>query len=200
MQPAKKNCKEKMITYNDYLFAKKKALEMINNSVIFITKKEKNSIEIADFGLSNPSVEGAQIITLVSTERVCLKIIILFNNQTIPEHIHAGFDDNPGKQETLRVISGKMYLYTPGENNMKVNRIPRLTKNFYTVRHEISMLPGNQITLEPNTKHWLQAGNSGAIVYSVSSNARDDLDIFTNNNIVRKTVCLRKKKNLALPG
>jgi D-lyxose ketol-isomerase len=50
------------------------------------------------------------------------------------------------------------------------------------------MKPGDQLVLEPGTPHWFQAGPEGAVVYSFSTPARDNLDTFTDPSVVRKTV------------
>jgi D-lyxose ketol-isomerase len=43
------------------------------------------------------------------------------------------------------------------------------------------------MTLEPGTKHWFQAGEKGAVMYSFSTVARDVLDGFTDPNVERVT-------------
>ena len=37
----------------------------------------------------------------------------------------------------------------------------------------------------PNTPHWFQAGNEGAIVSEFSTNSHDESDIFTDVRIMR---------------
>ena len=49
------------------------------------------------------------------------------------------------------------------------------------------MRPSDQITLEPGRKHWFQALDGGAVMFSFSTIARDALDQFTDPNIVRIT-------------
>jgi D-lyxose ketol-isomerase len=39
--------------------------------------------------------------------------------------------------------------------------------------------------LQPGEKHWFQARNEGAVMYSFSTIARDALDQFTDPNIER---------------
>src|SRR5437763_4006868 len=43
----------------------------------------------------------------------------------------------------------------------------------YTVRHEIVLHLGQQYTIPPDTLHWFQAGEEGAIVSELSSSSRD---------------------------
>ena len=59
---------------------------------------------------------------------------------------------------------------------------------WYTVRHEIVLLPGEQYTIPPDTWHWFQADDEGAIVSEFSSTSTDDADIFPDRRIVRAPV------------
>ena len=70
---------------------------------------------------------------------------------------------------------------------MRHGVIPEGKDACYTVRHELVMKPGDQITFQPNTKHWFQAGNEGAVIYSFSTCVRDMLDGFSDPEIVRET-------------
>jgi D-lyxose ketol-isomerase len=56
------------------------------------------------------------------------------------------------------------------------------------VWHETILRPGEQFTIPPDTLHWFQAGNDGAIVSEFSTQSRDDLDVFTDPRIQRETV------------
>jgi D-lyxose ketol-isomerase len=53
------------------------------------------------------------------------------------------------------------------------------------VFHEISLNPGEQYTIPPDTLHWFQAGDLGAIVSEFSSTSRDESDVFTDPRIRR---------------
>ena len=50
------------------------------------------------------------------------------------------------------------------------------------------MHPGDQLILTPGTKHWFQAGERGAVMYSFSTKVRDALDQFSDPLIVRETI------------
>ncbi len=176
-----------MIKRHEYASAQERAVQMMVDSGLVITEDEKKQVEVVDFGLSNLKVEGAQILTFFNTERVSVKAIALFPNQTEPEHWHTAVGEDPGKEETVRIISGTVYFYIPGEDNMKMGSIPEEKSPYYTVRHELIMKPGDQITIEPGTKHWFQASREGAVMYSFSSCARCAHDLFTDPNIVRIT-------------
>lgn len=176
-----------MITKEQQKTAQKRAAEMIRQAGIKITEKEANSVGIVDFGLSNLEKEGVQVLTLIQTERISVKVLVLFPNQTEPEHWHPPVGDDPGKEETVRVISGIVYFYIPGEDTLKEGFIPEGKENYYNMRKEIVMKPSDQITLAPGEKHWFQARDKGAVMYSFSTIARDALDQFTDPDIVRIT-------------
>jgi len=50
---------------------------------------------------------------------------------------------------------------------------------------EIVLFPGDQHTIPPDTLHWFQAGDEGAVVSEFSTRSRDETDIFTAPQIVR---------------
>ncbi len=176
-----------MITRKELEEAQKRTAEMIKKAGIVVLDEEMGKIAAADFGLSRLEKEGAQILTLLETERVAFKILTLFPYQTEPEHWHPQVGDDPGKEETVRLVYGTLYFYIPGEDNMRHGFIPEGKESSYAMRHEIVMKPGDQITLEPGTKHWFQAGGEGAIMYLISSCVRDILDQFTDPDVVRET-------------
>ena len=176
-----------MLTRKEYMEAQVRAARMIEEAGIHITAEEESRIEVIDFGLSALASEGAQILTLFSTERVSAKVIALLPEQTEPEHWHPAVGNDPGKEETIRVVAGTVYFYIPGNDNLQLGFVPAGKESCYTVHHELVMRSGDQITLEPGTKHWFQAGPEGAVMYTFSTCARDILDQFTDPEIVRIT-------------
>jgi len=170
-----------------YSSGRARAIEMLRQSGLFFTDRELEKIEVADFGLNNLECEGAQILTLVQTERLSVKLVVLFPQQTLPEHWHPPVGEDPGKEETIRMISGTLYFYLPGNDTLRLGRIPQGMEPFYTSRHEIIMRNNDQLTVKPGTKHWFQAGAEGSILYSFSTTARDALDKFSDPNVVRMT-------------
>ena len=58
-------------------------------------------------------------------------------------------------------------------------------EKYYSVYHEIVLLPGEQYTIDKNTLHWFQAGKEGAIISEFSSPSDDVSDIFTDPRIKR---------------
>lgn len=178
-----------MITREEAEKAKEKATEMLDEVGIVITSEEKENMEIVDYGFGELDKIGTEIIVYVNTDFYCAKELVLFPNQTCPEHRHPPLSsDNPGKQETFRCRAGKVYLYVPGEETEEINaEIPEGRGEFYTVRNEMVLTPGDQYTLPPNTKHWFQAGADGAIVSEFSSTSIDEEDIFTDPKVERIT-------------
>jgi D-lyxose ketol-isomerase len=77
-------------------------------------------------------------------------------------------------------------LYVEGEPTQeRGGRPPVGSEAYYTVFHETTLNPGEQFTIPPNTLHWFQAGDEGAIVSEFSSTSRDESDIFTDPRIRR---------------
>lgn len=176
-----------MLTRADYTVAQSRAAAMIRESGICITDEEIQKVEVADFGLGRLDVEGAQILTLVATDRIAVKVIVLFPRQTLPEHWHPPVGEDPGKEETIRVVYGTVRVYIPGDDSMHEGFVPAGQEDAYSMRHELILKPGNQTILQPGTKHWFQAGGEGVVMYSFSSVARDVLDGFTDPDVKRIT-------------
>lgn len=176
-----------MITRQEARNARRRAAAMMREAGIRIADPEADGIEVVDFGLSRLAEEGVQVLTLVQTERISVKVLALFPEQTEPEHWHPPVGADPGKEETVRVISGTVYFYLPGENTLTEGFLVKGKEHCYTMRHELVMRPGDQITLAPGVKHWFQARAEGAVMYSFSTIARDAMDQFTDKQIVRAT-------------
>lgn len=177
-----------MITRKELREVCEQSLAMIEAAGIRLTESEKTKITAADFGLGRLRLEGIQILTLFETERVAGKILVLLPNQTIPEHWHPAVGEDPGKEEIIRAVSGDLYFYIPGENTLERGFVVPGKESCYTVLHEIVLLPGEQLILPPGTKHWFQAGERGAVLYSFSTTVRDVLDQFTDPEVIRETV------------
>lgn len=170
----------------DHQQAKKETLKYFNEARIKLTDKEKAAIEVADMGLGRLREIGLQLLTYINTDRYCAKEMVLFPDQTCPEHYHPEIDGEPGKQETFRCRWGKVFLYVEGEATQNPQCTPpKGNEEYYTVWHEIELEPGEQYTISPETKHWFQASVSGAVISEFSSTSRDEHDIFTNPNISR---------------
>ncbi|MDK2970766.1 MAG: D-lyxose ketol-isomerase [Candidatus Sumerlaeota bacterium] len=175
-----------MIKRSEVRKAQARAKEMLDKAGILLTPEERENIEIAEFGLGRLEEEGLELVIYENNDRYCAKELVLFPRQTCPEHKHPPIDGEPGKRETFRCRHGKVWLYVEGEpaKNPKA-KIPAVSKDYYKVFHEIELTPGMQYTIEPDTFHWFQAGDEGAIVSEFSSTSRDEADIFTDPRIKR---------------
>lgn len=176
-----------MITKEEQRKAQGEALRLFADAHIQLSPAEKEAIEVVDFGKGDLAVEGVQILTLVQTERISVKLLAMLPNQTEPEHWHPRVGEDPGKEETVRHLYGDLLFYVHGEEAMSEGFIPEGMDPYYTCRKEIQMEPGDQLTLAPGEKHWFQAGKRGAVLFSFSTVVRDVLDRFTDPNIVRIT-------------
>jgi D-lyxose ketol-isomerase len=169
--------------------ARRRAAQMLGEAGFVLTDLERDSIEVADFGLSELEQTGLEVVVYVNTQRVCAKELVMFPGQTCPEHRHPPFDGTPGKEETFRCRTGLVYLYLAGPPAEQPSCWPaKADRGAYTVWHEVVLRPGEQQLVPPNTLHWFQAGQEGAIVSEFSTHSRDDLDVFTDPDIARTTV------------
>ena len=164
-----------------------RALEYYGRAGIVLTEEEKARIEVVDFEIGIVDEVGLQLLTYVNTQRVCAKEMVLTPYQTCPEHKHVPTGGQAGKEETFRCRYGKCYLYVAGEGRAEdiQGRIPPTT---VTVFHEIVLNPGEQYTIMPETLHWFQAGEDGAVVSEFSTRSTDETDVFTDEKLVRMTV------------
>lgn len=166
--------------------ARLKSIEFLEKAGIILKPAEKAKIEIADFGLNDLAHIGLEIVTYVNTARHCAKEIVLLPHQTCPEHLHPNINGKLGKEETFRCRWGSVYLYVPGSKTVNPHCAPpKRREEYYTVWHEVPLKPGDQYTLPPNTRHWFQSGEEGAVVSEFSTGSRDDLDIFTDPAVQR---------------
>jgi len=171
--------------------AQLRTAELFERAGIIITALERESIEVAGFGLGDLNSQGLEIVTYVNTERYCAKELALFPRQTCPEHLHPPVNGEPGKLETFRCRWGIVYLYVEGTPTAdRRAAVPEGSEHAYTVFHEIILKPGEQYTIPPGTKHWFQGGPEGAVVSEFSSTSRDEFDIFTDPMIVRMPIVL----------
>jgi len=161
---------------------------MLASAGIVVTDAERAAIEIADFGLSRFDELGLVLLVYVNTDRVCAKELVLFPRQTCPEHRHPPHEGSPGKEETFRCRSGRVFLYLEGPPAASPSCRPPGDGSAFTVWSEIPLGPGEQRTIPPDTLHWFQAGDEGAVVSEFSTTSRDDLDVFTDPRISRATV------------
>jgi D-lyxose ketol-isomerase len=164
-----------------------KAARLLEKAHIIITPQELKAMEVADFGLGDIKNFGFAVVVYENNERYCAKELILLPRQICPEHRHPPISEkNIGKQETFRCRWGEVYLYVPGRATPNPRaKIPDQHKNLLTIGNEVVLRPGDQFTLPPNTPHWFQAGDKGAVVSEFSSTSTDENDVWTDPRIRR---------------
>ena len=153
-----------MIGSKEYQQARERAVGLYAKAGIVLTEKEKQAIEVADFGLGDLARVGLEVLVYVNTSRVCAKELVMFPGQTCPEHRRPTRGGAPGKEETFRCRWGKVHLYVPGSPG-----IPKLEglepyRQYLTAANQVELNPGDQYTLIPDTLHWFRAGAEGAVV------------------------------------
>jgi D-lyxose ketol-isomerase len=162
------------------------AAQILQQAGIAITPEERQNIEVSDFGLGELEQTGLELVVYINTDRYCAKELILFSNQTCPEHCHPKVAGALGKVEPLRCRSGRVRLYVEGEPTPNLHGKPQVgNESHYTVFHEIALNPSEQYTFPPDNLHWFQEGDSGAIVSEFSNPSDDKSDMLSNPRIRR---------------
>ena len=164
-----------------------RAAEIIRASGFPVKEEELEKMAVADFGLSNPEVEGAQILTLFATERISAKLIVLFPGQYLPEHWHPPVGSDPGKEEILRGYYGECIYAEEGPDTCPKDALLKGKEDCYSTRSFHVMKPGEQVIIPSGKVHWIGGGKKGGIVISFSTCVRDALDQFTDKNVKRIT-------------
>ncbi len=145
--------------------------ELLVRSGFPVSDDERSNLCLLDFGLGQPHVEGLQNITLVRTDRVEVKVQILLPRQTVPQHVHPPYDNNPGKEESIRCLWGRMYVCLDGPDTRAESVVPPGKEQYYTAACERTLCPGEQTTIAPGLAHWFQGGPQGAVALSFYSRA-----------------------------
>jgi len=175
------------MTAKDIARAKAGAAALLRKARIAVTQNELETMEVADLGLGDIKHMGLELIVYENNDRYCAKELVLLPRQICPEHRHPRVDGrNLGKKETFRCRYGEIYLYIAGERTPRPKaRVPRRYKSYLTVWHEIVLRPGDMYTLPPNSLHWFQSGDKGAIVSEFSSTSTDENDLFSDPRVRR---------------
>jgi mannitol-1-phosphate/altronate dehydrogenase/D-lyxose ketol-isomerase len=166
------------------------AAKRIRAAGILLRDDEIAQIEIADFGLERFEQIGLAIHVYVNTDRYCAKELAMEPGQICPEHRHPAIDGQPGKQETFRVRAGTCHLFLPGVakdvgHPTAASFWPEDKRDSFTVCRQLTLGPGDQYTIDPDTPHWFVAGETGCVVSEFSSASHDEADRFTDPAIDR---------------
>lgn len=108
-----------MISKSEQKDAQTRAAQMMRAAGIQINDSEVEKIEVVEFGLSRLSIEGVHVLTMVNTDRLAAKALVLFPGRTEPVHWHSKIVDDPGKQETIRHIWGDLRFYVEGSDTLR---------------------------------------------------------------------------------
>jgi len=155
------------------------AVALIRRTGLVFTPEEWAKLAVNDFSLGRLRIEGWAFIDLLRTPRTRITLLVLLPHQTLPEHLHPAYEGEAGKEETLRCLWGQTKVVVPGEPTPGL-LIPEGKDHYYTVRHAITLQPGEQCTVPPLTKHWFQAGPEGAVNMAFQNRVDETLNIFTD--------------------
>ncbi|MEC0789726.1 D-lyxose/D-mannose family sugar isomerase, partial [Bacillus haynesii] len=67
---------------------KEDVIEYYEKAGIVLSDADKENIQIMDYGLNKLNKLGLQLFVYVNTDRYCAKELVLFPEQTCPEHRH----------------------------------------------------------------------------------------------------------------
>jgi D-lyxose ketol-isomerase len=162
----------------DEIKMREEALLMLEKSGFPVTEKELATFKLNDFGLGNLSEEGFGFIDLLRTDRVRVTLQILLPYQTLPQHKHPPYENENGKEETIRNLWGQFKVYVEGDADRTDLRIPNGKDAFYTARKEVILEKGGQFTVEANVDHWFQAGPEGAVALAFQNRVDETRNIF----------------------
>jgi D-lyxose ketol-isomerase len=141
-----------------------------------ITAAELDALQVNDFGLGDVLQEGAVFYDLFRSARIRITLLILLPGQTLPQHAHPAYDNEPGKEETMRVLWGQARVYTEGEGDEI--RVPAGKTAYYTARRQVTLHPGEQCTIAPGIEHWFQAGEEGAVTLTFQNRVDETRNVF----------------------
>src|SRR5689334_10915093 len=98
--------------------ARARAAAMLAEAGIVLGDREREQLEVADFGLGRLEEIGLQLVVYENNDRYCAKELVLFPHQLCPEHRHPPVGDDPGKQETFRCRTGEVTLWVDGHGEL----------------------------------------------------------------------------------
>ena len=152
-------------------------LDLVQKANFPLTGEELKSFVVNDLGLDNLEEEGFGLIDLLRSERVRVNIIVLLPNQSLPEHLHQAYENERGKEETIRVLYGTKRVFVEGEPDSEIN-IPKGKERWYTALRRINLQVGEQFTVPAQVKHWFQAGETGSVNIAFQNRVNESHNVF----------------------
>jgi D-lyxose ketol-isomerase len=153
-------------------------VELIRRSGFPVTAGEREALEVNDFGLKNMPHEGFAFIDLLRSPRLRITLLVLLPNQSLPQHVHPPYEEEQGKEETIRVLFGQTKVYVKGGATNPAMVIPAGKVSYYTARQEISMIAGEQYTVAPGIEHWFQGGPEGSVNICFQNRVDENRNLF----------------------
>jgi D-lyxose ketol-isomerase len=153
-------------------------IDLIHQSGFPLTERELEALEVSDFGLNNLPHEGFAFIDILRSPRLRVTLLVLLPNQSLPQHVHPPYEEEQGKEETIRVLYGQTGVYIKGEATNPDAHIPVGKDSYYTARREIRIGPGEQYTVTPNTEHWFQGGPEGSVNICFQNRVDENKNLF----------------------
>ena len=145
--------------------ARDRAVAMLGDAGIVLTDAERESIEVADFGLGEFEQTGLTLLVYENNDRYCAKELVLFPHQRCPEHRHP-------RSATIRGRRRRSVARGRGD---ALGGRPR----------RADTAAGRPVHDPARHAAPVRAGDDGAIVSEFSSRSRDENDVFTDPKIVR---------------
>ncbi|NJL31709.1 MAG: D-lyxose/D-mannose family sugar isomerase [Phycisphaerales bacterium] len=155
------------------------AKELLVKSGFPVTPEEVAELAVNDFGLGDIRKEGFAFIDILRSPRLRITLLILLPNQTLPQHMHPSYDNEQGKEETIRVLYGMTKVYVAG-NATKDIAIPKAKESYYTAKQEVALNVGQQYSVQPGTEHWFQAGPQGSVNICFQNRVDETKNIFSD--------------------
>ncbi len=187
-----------MLSRSEVREYQRQAAARLRGAGVALAPADEGAIEIADFGLGRFEKEGLGLLVYVNNERYCAKELVMWPRQRCPQHRHPPFGGGPGKMETFRCRWGRVRLFvgeagegTPSGSLRSPPPPPAAGEGAmgkYQLLREVGLEPGGLFTIPPDTWHWFEAGEEGAVVSEFSSASRDELDVFLDERVRRETV------------
>jgi D-lyxose ketol-isomerase len=153
--------------------AKKACFEMMERFHYPIGDNLRKNLWALDFGLGKFTEAGMGGIFWINDKegKYLGHEIFLLPGQMIPEHWHVKTDEAVAKAEAWHLRYGAVTLFGEGDPTPGAEKaIPASEREFTTVRHAITVKPGEVYPLvRVETRHFMVAGPPGCIVTEYAS-------------------------------
>jgi len=153
-------------------------VDLIRRSGFSVTDAEWDAMQISDFGLGNLLSEGFAFIDILRSARLRITLIVLLPQQALPQHVHPPYEEEPGKEETIRVLFGRTKVYVQGPAGAYDLLIPAGKELFYTARQGSLLNPGDQFIVPPGVGHWFQGGPEGSVNICFQNRVDETRNVF----------------------